>query len=98
MGKSFFLEVAVLGALGLAPQVAHAENAATDAVGKANRSIVDARNNTKRALRNTDHKVNDDVVNAQNRTKGQLKGAANKVDNDIVDTREKVKRAVKGEP
>jgi hypothetical protein len=45
MGKSFFLEVAALGALGLAPQVAHAENAGSDAVGKANRSIVDARNN-----------------------------------------------------
>jgi hypothetical protein len=98
MGKSFFLEVAVLGALGLAPQVAHAENAGSDAVGMANRSIVDARNNTKRALRNADNKVNDDVVNAQNRTKRQLNGAANKVNNDIVDTRDRVKRTVKGEP
>jgi ElaB/YqjD/DUF883 family membrane-anchored ribosome-binding protein len=91
MGNSFFRKVAVLGALTLAPGVAHAESA----VDKANRAIVNAQNNTKRALRDTGDKVNDDIVNARNKTKRALKGTGNKVNNDVVDAQHKVKGTAK---
>jgi len=95
MGNSFFRKLAVLGAVSLAPEVAHAENAVSNGLDKANRAIVDAQHNTKRAFRETDDKINDDIVNAQNKTKRALKGTGNKVNDDIVDARHKVKGTAK---
>jgi hypothetical protein len=95
MGTSFFLKVAVLGALALAQGVAHAENDVSDAIDKANRSIVDTQNNTKRALRDTDNKINNNIVNTQNKTKRGVKDATNKVNNSAVDAQHKVKGTVR---
>jgi gas vesicle protein len=91
MGNSFFRKVTVLGALTLLPGVAYADSA----VDQANRAIVNAQTNTKRALRDTGDKLNDDIVNAREKTKRAIKGTDNKVNNDLVDTQHKVKRTAK---
>ena len=91
MGNSFFRKAMALGALALLPEVAHAENAASNGLEKANRAIVDARNNTKRALSDTGDKINNDIVNAWNKTKQALKRTDTKVNNEVIDAQHKVK-------